>query len=71
MKTSRPRTFSISSTVTSPSLKRPTWARPSGSLLQRRLGLPDAAVTVLLGFAFVALIGCETLRGRSFWKRKA
>lgn len=43
----------------------------SGSLLQRRLGLPDAAVTVLLGFAFVALIGCETLRGRSFWKRKA
>ena len=38
----------------------------SGSLLQRRLGLPDAAVTVLLGFAFVALIGCETLRGRSF-----
>ncbi|MDZ7893472.1 MAG: hypothetical protein U5M50_00020 [Sphingobium sp.] len=35
----------------------------SGSLLQRRLGLPDAAVTVLLGFAFVALIGCETLRG--------
>ena len=29
------------------------------------------AVTVLLGFAFVALIGCETLRGRSFWKRKA
>ncbi len=42
----------------------------SGSLLQRRLGLPDAAVTVLLGFAFVALIGCETLRGRSFfWNR--
>jgi simple sugar transport system permease protein len=38
----------------------------SGSLLQRRLGLPDASVTVLLGFAFVALIGCETLRGR--WK---
>ena len=42
----------------------------SGSLLQRRLGLPDASVTVLLGFAFVALIGCETLRGRSFWSRK-
>lgn len=38
----------------------------SGSLLQRRLGLPDASVTVLLGFAFVALIGCETLRGRHF-----
>ena len=31
MKTSRPRTFSISSTLTSPSLKRPTWARPSGT----------------------------------------
>ena len=43
----------------------------SGSLLQRRLGLPDASVTVLLGFAFVALIGCETLRGRSFNFRKA
>ena len=43
----------------------------SGSLLQRRLGLPDASVMVLLGFAFVALIGCETLRGRSFplWRR--
>jgi general nucleoside transport system permease protein len=40
----------------------------SGSLLQRRLGLPEASVTVLLGFAFVALIGCETLRGR-FFKR--
>jgi len=42
----------------------------SGSLLQRRLGLPDAAVMVLLGFAFVALIGCETLRGRSFSIRR-
>lgn len=41
----------------------------SGSLLQRRLGLPDAAVTVLLGFAFVALIGCETLRGRWLARR--
>ena len=40
----------------------------SGSLLQRRLELPDASVTVLLGFAFVALIGCESLRGRSFWR---
>ena len=43
----------------------------SGSLLQRRLGLPDASVTVLLGFAFVALIACETLRGRSFFKGRA
>ena len=30
MNTSRPRTFSISSTLISPSLKRPTYARPSG-----------------------------------------
>ncbi len=43
----------------------------SGSLLQRRLGLPDASVTVLLGFAFVALIGCETLRGRTFSLRRS
>jgi general nucleoside transport system permease protein len=42
----------------------------SGSLLQRRLGLPDASVLVLLGFAFVALIGCETLRGRTFSLRR-
>jgi general nucleoside transport system permease protein len=43
----------------------------SGSLLQRRLGLPDASVMVLLGFAFVALIGCETLRGRVFtWRAR-
>lgn len=40
----------------------------SGSLLQRRLGLPDASVQVLLGFAFIALIVCETLRGRR-WRR--
>ena len=42
----------------------------SGSLLQRRLGLPDASVTVLLGFAFVALIACETLRGRAFLEKR-
>jgi hypothetical protein len=24
---------------------------------------------VLLGFAFVALIGCETLRGRNFFRK--
>lgn len=42
----------------------------SGSLLQRRLGLPDASVTVLLGFAFVALIACETLRNRNFWSKR-
>ena len=33
-------------------------------------GLPDASVTVLLGFAFVALIGCETLRNRNFWSKR-
>ena len=32
MKTSRPRTFSSSSTVVSPSLKRPTLERPSGTI---------------------------------------
>jgi len=42
----------------------------SGSLLQRRMGLPDASVMVLLGFAFVALIGCETLRNRNFWSQR-
>jgi len=42
----------------------------SGSLLQRRLGLPDASVMVLLGFAFVALIACETVRGRSLSNRR-
>jgi simple sugar transport system permease protein len=42
----------------------------SGSLLQRRLGMPDASVLMLLGFAFVALIGCETLRGRWLARRR-
>ncbi|WCM93000.1 ABC transporter permease [Acidovorax sp. NCPPB 2350] len=36
----------------------------AGSLLQRRLGLPDAAVQVLLGFAFVLILAAESLRGR-------
>ncbi|MDE3010814.1 MAG: ABC transporter permease [Pseudomonadota bacterium] len=38
----------------------------AGSLLQRRLGLPDAAVQVLLGFAFVLILASESLRGRLF-----
>jgi simple sugar transport system permease protein len=38
----------------------------AGSLLQRRLGLPDASVLVLQGFAFVAILAAEALRGRLF-----
>ena len=38
----------------------------AGSLLQRRLGLPDASVLVLQGFAFVCILGAEALRGRLF-----
>lgn len=36
----------------------------SGGLLQRTFGLPDAAVSVLQGIAFVVLLGSETYRGR-------
>ncbi|WP_077033293.1 ABC transporter permease [Pelomonas sp. KK5] len=36
----------------------------AGSLLQRRLGLPDASVLVLQGFAFVMILAAEALRGR-------
>lgn len=36
----------------------------SGGLLQRTFGLPDAAVNVLTGIAFVVLLGSETYRGR-------
>ncbi|WP_341678597.1 ABC transporter permease [Niveibacterium sp. SC-1] len=36
----------------------------AGSLLQRRLDMPDATVLVLQGILFVVLIGMETLRGR-------
>ncbi|HSM21982.1 MAG TPA: ABC transporter permease [Rubrivivax sp.] len=38
----------------------------AGSLLQRRLGLPDASVQVLLGFCFVLILASEALRGRLF-----
>ena len=38
----------------------------AGSLLQRRLGLPDASVLVLQGFAFVCILGAEAARGRLF-----
>jgi simple sugar transport system permease protein len=46
----------------------------AGSLLQRRLGLPDASVLVLQGFAFVLILAAEALRGRLFdllWPRMA
>ena len=36
----------------------------AGSLLQRRMGLPDASVQVLLGFTFVLVLAAEAWRGR-------
>ena len=39
----------------------------AGSLLQRRLGLPDASVQVLQGIAFVPILASEALRGVD-WK---
>jgi len=36
----------------------------AGSLLQRRMGLPDASVQVLLGFAFVLILASDAMRGR-------
>jgi ABC-type uncharacterized transport system permease subunit len=38
----------------------------AGSLLQRRLDLPDASVLVLQGFAFVLILAAEAGRGRLF-----
>ncbi|MBC7726858.1 MAG: ABC transporter permease, partial [Microbacteriaceae bacterium] len=35
----------------------------AGSLLQRRLGLPDASVLLLQGIAFVLILASESLRG--------
>jgi simple sugar transport system permease protein len=39
----------------------------AGCLLQRRLGLPDASVQVLLGFVFVLILSAEAARGRIRW----
>ena len=39
----------------------------AGSLLQRRLGLPDASVQLLQGIAFVLILASEALRGVD-WK---
>lgn len=36
----------------------------SGGLIQRSIGLPDAAVNVLQGILFVVILASETLRGR-------
>lgn len=40
----------------------------SGSLLQRRLGLPDASVQMLMGLVFVLILMAESARGRVVWK---
>jgi simple sugar transport system permease protein len=41
----------------------------AGSLLQRRLGLPDASIQVLMGFAFIFILAAESARGRIQWSR--
>jgi simple sugar transport system permease protein len=41
----------------------------AGSLLQRRLGIPDASVLMLQGMAFVLVLAFEALRGRLFLPR--
>jgi general nucleoside transport system permease protein len=38
----------------------------AGSLLQRRMDLPDASVLVLQGFAFLLILASEAVRGRLF-----
>ena len=43
----------------------------SGGLLQRRLDLPDAAVVVLQGIIFVAILASETLYGRLLKSKEA
>ena len=46
----------------------------AGSLLQRRLGLPDASVQVLQGIAFVLILASEALRDtdwKAFWRKLA
>jgi general nucleoside transport system permease protein len=43
----------------------------SGGLLQRHLGLPDAATVVLQGAIFVAILASEALYGRLAWLKPA
>jgi len=40
--------------------------RASGGLLQRTVGLPDAAVNVLQGILFIVILASEALYGRRF-----
>ena len=41
----------------------------AGSLLQRRMDVPDASVLVLQGFAFLLILASEALRGKLFVER--
>jgi ABC-type uncharacterized transport system permease subunit len=41
----------------------------AGSLLQRRMDVPDASVMVLQGFAFLLILASEALRGKLFAAR--
>jgi ABC-type uncharacterized transport system permease subunit len=41
----------------------------AGSLLQRRMDVPDASVMVLQGFAFLLILASEALRGKLFVAR--
>lgn len=43
----------------------------SGGLLQRHLGLPDAATVVLEGMIFVAILASDAVYGRFPWFRRA
>jgi ABC-type uncharacterized transport system permease subunit len=43
----------------------------AGSLLQRRMDVPDASVLVLQGFAFLLILASEALRGKLFVARAA
>ena len=43
----------------------------AGSLLQRRMGLPDASVQVLMGFSFLIILAAEAWRGKLFAPRAA
>ena len=43
----------------------------AGSLLQRRMDVPDASVMVLQGFAFLLILASEALRGKLFVARPA
>lgn len=43
----------------------------AGSLLQRRLDMPDATVLVLQGIAFVCVLALESINGRNFFSKEA